>query len=96
MAPTRTRRSGGKGYRMRTGALKPQRANETGSRCGHRKKTGEAKEISKAKASKAKAFKAKASKSKSKPPEPKTTTKTKTKASKAPAALLPIGTYADG
>ena len=101
------KRSGASGYRMRTKALEPQRAIEKGSRCGHRKKTVEAKEISKAKASKAKASKAKsksksinkaASKSKaSKPkPKPKAATPTKTKTSKAPAPLRPMGQYADG
>ena len=86
------KRGGASGYRMRTKALEPQRANEKGSRCGHRKKTVEAKEVSKAKASEAKASKVKF---KSKPPDPKPTikTKTKTKASKAPAALCPIGAY---
>ena len=102
-----TRRGGGKGYRMRTKALEPQRAIEKGSRCGHRKKTVEAKEISKAKASKAKASKAKsksksinkaASKSKASKskPKPKAATPTKTKTSKAPAPLRPMGQYADG
>ena len=101
------KRGGASGYRMRTKALEPQRAIEKGSRCGHRKKTVEAKEISKAKASKAKASKAKsksksinkaASKSKASKskPKPKALTPTKTKASKAPAPLRPMGQYADG
>ena len=105
------KRGGASGYRMRTKALEPQRAIEKGSRCGHRKKTVEAKEISKAKASKAKASKAKsksksinkaASKSKASKSKPKpkaatpTKTKAKTKASKAPAPLRPMGQYADG
>ena len=102
-----TRRGGGKGYRMRTKALEPQRAIEKGSRCGHRKKTVEAKEISKAKASKAKASKSKAtvsskSKASKSKPKPKATTPTKTKAktkaskAEAPAPLRPMGQYADG
>ena len=100
------KRGGGTGYRMKTKALEPQRANE---KRAHRKKTVVAKEISKAKASKANASKAKskatvsskskASKSKPKP-KPKATTptktKAKTKASKAPAPLRPMGQYADG
>ena len=101
------KRGGASGYRMRTKALEPQRAIEKGSRCGHRKKTVEAKEISKAKASKAKASKAKsksksinkaASKSKASKskPKPKAATPTKTKTSKAPAPLRPMGQYADG
>ena len=98
------KRGGGTGYRMKTKALEPQRANE---KRAHRKKTVVAKEISKAKASKAKASKAKsksksinkaASKSKASKskPKPKAATPTKTKASKAPAPLRPMGQYADG
>ena len=101
------KRGGASGYRMRTKALEPQRAIEKGSRCGHRKKTVEAKEISKAKASKAKASKSKAtvsskSKASKSKPKPKATTPTKTKAktkaskAEAPAPLRPMGQYADG
>ena len=104
------KRGGGTGYRMRTKALEPQRANE---KRAHRKKTVVAKKTnkpaktinkaaSKSKATKSKATKSKAtvsskSKASKSKPKPKALTPTKTKASKAaPAPLRPMGQYADG
>jgi len=98
------KRGGGTGYRMKTKALEPQRANE---KRAHRKKTVVAKKTnkpaktinkaaSKSKATKSKATVSSKSKAPKSKPKPKAATPTKTKAPKAPAALRPIGQYADG
>ena len=96
------KRGGASGYRMKTAALIPQLAVGKSIGCrGHAKKTNKpAKTINKA-ASKSKATKSKAtvsskSKAPKSKPKPKAATPTKTKAPKAPAALRPIGQYADG
>ena len=98
------KRGGGTGYRMKTKALEPQRANE---KRAHRKKTVVAKKTnkpaktinkaaSKSKATKSKATVSSKSKAPKSKPKPKAATPTKTKAPKAPAALRPMGQYADG
>ena len=98
------KRGGGTGYRMKTKALEPQRANE---KRAHRKKTVVAKKTnkpaktinkaaSKSKATKSKATVSSKSKAPKSKPKPKAATPTKTKTSKAPAPLRPMGQYADG